>query len=389
MRSLGVLLAVAVLVCAACQPSGQPTGLAPASAPGAAQAPARSAAEGASASGGVLTPEVQRLLAAARENGETDLNLSWSGNSIGGAEGITRYQALFNKMYGTNVKFNFTPGPSMSDMAGRVGQEMAAGRKASSDVLLGTDSHLAALLPQEVMEEYDYTLLSPRITPDVVAYRNVAVEIYTTTPGITYNTELVAQADVPQRLEDALQPRWRGRIASTQDAAYFDVVAMRPEWGLDRMRTYVGRLSEQAAGLLRVGEDARIASGEFWMFVMQHAQGVRQARAAGAPLGHIIPEDSAVARFVYLGVPKNSARPNLGKLFVNTIVSEEGQRIIYETYYTDHHALPGSQSAASLADLKAKGIEPLRISLKFVLDHPELRPFSEELQKILREKRAG
>jgi ABC-type Fe3+ transport system substrate-binding protein len=290
-------------------------------------------------------------------------------------------------MYGTNIKVNFTPGPSMSDMAGRIAQEHAAGRKASSDILLGTDSHYAPLLLQDVMEPYDYTLLSPRIVPDVVAYGNIGVEIYTTTPGITYNTEMVAPADVPRKLEDVLAPKWRGRIASTQDAAYFDVVAMRPEWGAEKMKAFISQLSQHVAGLLRVGEDSRIASGEFAMFVMQHAQGVRQARAQGAPLGHVILDDSAVARFVYLGVPRNSAHPNLGKLFINMILSEEGQRIIFETYYTDHHALPGSQSAVALADIRAKGIEPLKIDLKFVLDHPELRPLNEDIQKILREKR--
>jgi ABC-type Fe3+ transport system substrate-binding protein len=384
MRSLALALTAAVLLSAACQSAGSSP---PGAARGTGAAPAANAPAATGNTQGAHSPEVQRLLAAARDNGETELGVSWSGNSIGGADGIARYTALFNRMYGTNIKVNFTPGPSMSDMAGRVAQEYAAGRKASSDIFLGTDSHYSALLPQYAMEPYDYTLLSPRIAPDVVAYGNVAVEIYTTTPGVTYNTELVAPADVPRKLEDVLAPKWRGRIASTQDAAYFDVVAMRPEWGAEKMKAFVSQLSQHVSGLLRVGEDSRIASGEFAMFVMQHAQGVRQARAQGAPLGHVILDDSAVARYVYLGVPRNSAHPNLGKLFINMILSEDGQRIIYETYYTDHHALPGSQSAAALADIRAKGIEPLKIDLKFVLDHPELRPLNEDIQKILREKR--
>jgi ABC-type Fe3+ transport system substrate-binding protein len=290
-------------------------------------------------------------------------------------------------MYGTNVRFNFTPGPSITDMAGRIAQELAAGRKASSDVFMGSEGHYLALLDHEALEEYDYTLLSPRITRDTVAYRNVGAEFYNTVPGISYNTDLVRPAEAPKRLEDVLDPKWRGKVAATQNASYLDNVVFRPEWGIERMRAYVARLSEQVGGLVRATESERVISGEFYMLVMSSNHDARQHQAKGAPLGNAIPEDGAVVKFFHLGVPRNSAHPNLGKLFINMIMSEQGQATLFDVYLVDHYRLPGSRSAADLEGLRAKGVEPLKIDLKFVVDNLETALITNELQQILREKR--
>jgi ABC-type Fe3+ transport system substrate-binding protein len=278
----------------------------------------------------------------------------------------------------------------MTDMAARVTQETTAGRRTSTDILLGSEGHYTSLYNRDVLEEYDYTRLSPRITPALLAPRNAGVEIMSLLSGITYNSDLVRGSDIPRTLEDTLNPKWKGAIASTVNAAAFERVALRPEWGTERMKAFVTRLSDQVGGLLRIGENQRIVSGEFVMLVMDSGSNqVLRQRASGAPLGHVIPDDAATVGFLYLGIPRNSARPNLGKLFVNTVLSEEGQRLVYETSFADHIALPGSQSALELADLTARGIKPLEIDVQFAIEHPDMRVLTEELEKILREKRGG
>jgi ABC-type Fe3+ transport system substrate-binding protein len=328
------------------------------------------------------------LIAAAQAAGESELNLSWSNNTLGGSEGAGRWEALFNRLYGTQVRIHFTPGPSMTDMAGKVSQEAAAGRKASTDVLIGAESHIGPLVDLDVLERYDYTALSPRIQPQLVAPGNVAVEFTSRLPGITYNTDLVPPVDVPRLLEDTLQPRWKGKIASTLNAASFDRVASRPEWGAERMTAYVQRLSQQVAGLMRCGEASRILSGEFAMLVMDCGSfDANRLRPTGAPIGHVIPDDAATVLFFYLGVPGTSAHPNLGKLYINMLLSEEGQQLLYEVEGTDHYGLPGSRSAAELSDLRAKGIEPLRMDVRFVAEHPDTAKLGDDLAVILRQQR--
>lgn len=330
--------------------------------------------------------EVNRLVAAAKQRSERELNLSWSGTTMGGSEGAKKFEALFNRMYATGIKVNFTPGVSMPEMAAKVAQELAAGQKALTDLLIGADDHYGALLRQKVLEEYDYAKLSPRIK-GIVAYKNIGVEIADIIPCITYNSDLVPQTELPTKLGDVLHPKWRGKVASTQYGAFFPRISYRPEWGVEKMRAFLTKLSLHVGGLLRVGEESRVVSGEFLMLVLGDTRAARQARAKGAPLGCVIPEDAATANFIHLGVPRNSAHSNLAKLFINMVVSEEGQRIVYEVYFTDHHILPGSQSGADLRALQAKGVHLFRTGVQFGVEHPEMRELSADFQKILREKR--
>lgn len=374
-RALGVCLLMSLVLLACAPPTGSP-GPAPGSLP-----PAQPSVQ--------LSPEVQRLIAAAAAAGETELNLSWSESSLGGVEGSRRYIELFNRMYGTNVRVNFTPGPSMTDMSGRVAQEYAAGRKSSSDVLLGTEGHYTPLMGQGVLEEYDYTLLSPRIAPGLVAYGNVGVELYNTTAAIAYNTDLVSPAEAPRRLEDVLNPKWRGKIASTTNIAYLDNVAFRPEWGPDRMKSFMTRLSDQVGGLLRADDVERVVSGEFVMMVLTNSHGVRRNQALGAPVQYVVPEDAAIVKFLYLGVPRNSSHPNLSKLFINTMLSEDGQKILYEVYGVDHYLLAGTRAGNELQELQSRGLQPLEVDIQWAIEHPEMTTLTNELVGILRERRGS
>ncbi len=112
-----------------------------------------------------FTPEVQRLLAAAKAGGETELDVSWSSDVMGGTDGAKKFEALFNRMYGTNIAIRHTPGPSMTDMTSKIAQEALAGHAASTDVFVGSEGHFGPLVNKDVLQHYDYTLLSPRITP--------------------------------------------------------------------------------------------------------------------------------------------------------------------------------------------------------------------------------
>jgi iron(III) transport system substrate-binding protein len=334
----------------------------------------------------VHTPEVTRLMAAAREQGERELDLVWGEMSFGGYRGAKLFQALFHRVYGMDIKVNFTPGPLMPETVAKITQELASAQKASTDILLGTETHYASLTGRDVLEPYDYTRLSPRITKQLLAPRAIGVEIATFVSGLTYNSNFVSRAEAPKKLEDVLNPKWKGKIASTPYAAQFDRIALLPSWGSEKMKVFMARLAGNLGGLIRCGESARIVTGEFVMMAMDcGTYYARLERAKGAPLEHVILEDGATMSFFYWGVPRNSAHPNLAKLFINMAMSQEGQKVVYQVHATDHSALPGSQSAAELRDLRSRGVEILRVDAKFVAEHPELRQLGNELQKIIRD----
>ena len=63
------------------------------------------------------------------------------------------------------------------------------------------------------------------------------------TPGFTYNTNLVAANEVPQRVEDVLNPKWKGKIASTPYAASFDRLALI--WGEEKTTSFIRNSSNR------------------------------------------------------------------------------------------------------------------------------------------------
>jgi ABC-type Fe3+ transport system substrate-binding protein len=380
MRITPLALAVAILVTSACQPTG-PTATAPTG-----QSPAAGSQSPQQPPGSELSPEVRRLIQAARDNGETELNLSWGSTSMGGSDAVKRYETLMNQMYGTNIRITLIPGPSMPDMAAKITQEHVAGQKASSDVYLGLENLFASLIARDVLEPYDYTQLAPRISRDIVAERNIGVEVYGSIPTLLYNAELVRREEVPRRMEAVLDPKWKGKTAASVTASYFEAIALRPEWGIEKMKTYMGRLAEHSGGLIRQSEEHRIISGEFVLFVLGNTHSTKEQKARGAPVDSLIPEDVAQYYTMHLGVPRNSGHPNLAKLYINTVVTEAGQRILWETYFADHPQLPGSQSAAELAELKAQGVNIQEIDVKYNLDHPELAEVARDLQSILQRR---
>src|SRR2546423_2868970 len=111
------LLMLAALACAPAPaaPRAQPTA-------GSGSAPAQ-------------TDGLQALIEGARQEGQ--LSLVWGAGTMGGREGVARLAEGFNRAYGLNVDVQFTIGLSFPEMAAKIVQEYQAGRRATTDILLG------------------------------------------------------------------------------------------------------------------------------------------------------------------------------------------------------------------------------------------------------------
>ena len=64
-------------------------------------------------------------------NKEGKLRLSWGEGTLGGTKRMGLYEQMMNKMFGTNIKIGFTPGPSMPSMGSQIATELAAGQPAA------------------------------------------------------------------------------------------------------------------------------------------------------------------------------------------------------------------------------------------------------------------
>src|SRR5262249_48105010 len=163
----------------------------------------------------------QAMIEAARKEGQ--LTLIWGEGTMGGSEGVRRLAAGYNKHYGLNVDVRFTPGDSMPQMVARVGQEVRAGRATSTDLVVAYASSILVAAQTDSLEAVDWASWAPNVRdPELRTSTGIAVAYQSSLAGITYNTERVRGAQVPHTLQDLLKPEYKGRVASTPYAAYFD-----------------------------------------------------------------------------------------------------------------------------------------------------------------------
>ncbi|HZS03009.1 MAG TPA: ABC transporter substrate-binding protein [Chloroflexota bacterium] len=369
----GIVLSGVVLGLVACAPAAAPRAAGADSAAPAA-APARAA--------GTFPAPLQRVVDAARA--ERELVLLWSG--VDQPEEIRRLADGFNHAYGLDVRVQFTPGPSMPAVGAKIAQEYQAGRPASSDVFIGSESHLTAMLEADALEPIDWASWSLNVRdPRLLAPNGVAVKLASRAPGITYNTQRVSEAALPRTLDDLLRPEFKGRIASTPYAATFNRLASPEVWGEQRTLEYTRRLAEQVAGLMRCSELERVASGEFDLFALDCGAEWRKFRRDGAPIGHVIPADAAVLVYWHVAVPRNAAHPNAARLWVDYLLSREAQDVLFEYELTDNHLVPGSHAAPEIEALQAQGVQFADVDVAFAqrTDEKWLAAITRQLQDIL------
>jgi ABC-type Fe3+ transport system substrate-binding protein len=353
-RAFPCVAGVLALVAAACAP-------APAAPPPPTAAPAPAAAS-------ALSPAVQQLVQAAQH--ETVLKGSWSPSSFGGSAGFDRLVQGMNKKYGLNIQAQFTPGIDEQAMAGRLAQEAAANQPATEDVYLGNPAGVHDVIPTHAFKTMDWRSLVDRPLDregefDPVAPDGVAVAFASSVVGITYNTNLVKPADVPHRLNDLLDPKWKGKIASTPYASGWREFIAPDLLGADATLAFVHKFAPQLAGLIRCGESDRITSGEYLILVMDcGANDVITLKRQGAPIDHALIEDAAVVHNRYAAVPVNSASPNAAALFVAYLETPEAQATLWEVDGLDFYLFPESNTRRATDDIRKAGG-------KLALDSPQ------------------
>jgi iron(III) transport system substrate-binding protein len=384
-RVVGVWLLLIVAACGpgASAPPGSRGGSEPGASRNAAGAPAATAATQAPTAG-----TLQALIEGARKEGA--LSFVWGEGTVGGSEGIRRLAQGFNRHYGLNVDVRFTPGPAMPEVVSKVVQEYLAGRPASTDVVVGYANHLFTLIQADAALVSDWAGWAPNVQdPRLVAPGGGAVTFQSSMQGITYNSQRVPPEEVPRSMEALLEPRYKGRVASTPYASGFDRLAIPEMWGEQRTREYATRLADQVAGLIRCNEKERLLSGEFDIFALDcsHSDAFRM-RAQGAPIGFLMASDAPFVLLLYMGVPKNASHPNAARLWVNYLLSREAQELMYETDFADTHLLEGSRTAPLIREREAAGNQILFVDVQFYHSHDEaqLTKSLGEIQRILQKR---
>ncbi|MBC8023853.1 MAG: ABC transporter substrate-binding protein [Burkholderiales bacterium] len=145
----------------------------------------------------------------------------------------------------------------------------------------------------------------------------------------SYNTTLVKKDEVPRRYADLVDPRWKGRLGiEAEDEDWFAMVVkeLGEEQGLRIFREIarVNGFSVRKGHTLLAG---LVASGEVPFALTTYSHGAEKMKQRGAPVEWYAIEP-AIGRANGVAIVRSPAHPNAAALFVDFILSPEGQKIL-------------------------------------------------------------
>ena len=145
---------------------------------------------------------------------------------------------------------------------------------------------------------------------------------------ISYNSSLVKPEDAPKSYDDLLNPKWKGKML-------LDING--PEWyagmlqvlGREKGLQFMKSLAKQELNFRqsKVLANQVLTSGEFSLLVNNYEHLVQTAKKKGAPVESVAAYP-VLSRVHTIALARNAPHPNAGRLYIDFVLSEEGQRIL-------------------------------------------------------------
>lgn len=336
------------------------------------------------------TPGLEKLIKAAKAEGGTFIVHS----VFEDVRSRQEVEQAMEKMFGIKVKWEHVDFPNQNRFAARLMKEMKAGRQPSTDVFNGTQSTIPRLLKAGLLEEVNWHELYPRIPDAAIVPGGGALPEHTRIGGFAYNSRLVPADKVPQKLEDLLDPFWKGKLASTTYAAVWDRAGVRDDGSFDeekaaRIRDLIKALVDKGhiVGLIGCGDENRIASGEFVaLALMCSANNVWKAQKKGAPLEMAYLDETSNISHSYVALLKKAKYPNTAKLFMVFMQTPEGQGLNRKWESADVSYYPETHMYKVVQDLEKRGVTPPYISIPTYM---KAKPQVEKWKKVYKEILVG
>ena len=218
----------------------------------------------------------------------------------------------------------------------RLDSEARAG-KPISDVVLSGQLGVLALIDKKIAMRYR----SPEreFFRDGLKDKDGLWTAYMTNVMVSaYNSRQVKKEEAPRTVEDLLKPRWKGKLTmDSQSYVWFGTMLqyLGEEAGLRFMK----RLNEQNISHQRGRRlmTQLVAAGEFDMAVETNLNSVLTLGKQGAPLA-FAPIQPYFLSPSLVFMSANAPRPYTGALFIDFLLSEEGQKIVVTTNRMPAHA---------------------------------------------------
>jgi iron(III) transport system substrate-binding protein len=201
--------------------------------------------------------------------------------------------------------------------------------------------------------------------------------------GACYNTNLVKPGEI-KSFEDFLNPKWKGKIAwsSTVIGAMLFITGVRNFMGEENAYTYLKKLAAQdvapIASANRVVVD-RIMAGEYALCLDAFLHHPIISARKGAPVASL-PLDPVLTVVSSVMLPKAPPHPHAAMLFIDYLLSKEGQaKLQGADYFPAHPDVPASSDLDKIVPHKIGLKENFISPTKMNADLPKSRALYREL----------
>lgn len=297
-----------------------------------------------------------------------------------------------------------------SQIAPRIMAERRAGKYWGDIYIGGKGSLMRVLWPGKIFEPIKPLLILPEVVDQSKWWKGKHryadpeekyVFVFVGNPSggmVAYNKNLVDPKDIGS-FWDLLNPKWKGRITATDPRV----------GGMDTptlFMYYTPALGPEFIRKLFVGMDVTIARslvqpinwlarGKFALCMPCHTTRTRTAIAQGLPIGIIenLKEGETLSSSGHTITFMNRApHPNAAALFVNWLLSREGQMLVQNVKEAPRHSRPNSYRIDIPKDVISKDRLRLDGVNYFVSDDPKVsdrRPADKLYNKIFRGRSAS
>src|ERR1051325_899869 len=231
----------------------------------------------------------------------------------------------FTKKY-PFIKGSFWRG-SATSVYSKLTLEARAGRYEWDTVSLTSPEFVSDLKQRNLIARY----ASPEremFSDDVKDQEGYWTGYYALPTGLGYNVRQVKKDQVPKTYQELLAPMWKGKKISIDTEGYALLMGLIQAWGKERAVDYMRKLAAQDPVLGR-GNNKRIelaSAGEFPLFIA-FTHSTEANRSRGAPVDWVNLEP-VVMQIDSIMLGARSTHPNAGKLFVDFLLSQQGQEIL-------------------------------------------------------------
>ncbi len=301
--------------------------------------------------------------------------------------------AGFEKKFGIAAEF----------IAGReeeFSQKILSERRAGlflGDILIGGPSGVfRTLKPEKVLQDVSALLILPEVT-DPNLWHGKALPILDQEKQIfsfvsqaatltAVNTDLVKDNDI-KSYKDILDPRWKGKIImddpTVAGAASSWTQMMLAIYGPQDGRQFLENLLKQSPVLLR---DKRLvveslARGKYAIAIGADIQTTSDFKKLGSPIRWLKPIEGgqSLAGGGSVEVLSQPAHPNAAAVFVNWLLSKEGQTIFKDNYGAPSARVDVSTEGIDPAFIPREGEKLVMADEKWYMERPKLMETNKQI----------